>query len=138
MAYPWSAAKPTRRTTAIELFINIALTGEVEKGRAILRSGAQGWRRGVCVGGVGGSLAGHHLKFEPRLKESSWLAAEFEVHSMIDVSDGLAGDLRHIARASGVGAELLETAVPISRSAKRRARDQDFEQTTAVGGTDGW
>ena len=106
------------------LFINIALTGEVEKGRAILRSGAQVGDAVFVSGELGGSLAGHHLKFEPRLKESSWLTAEFEVHSMIDVSDGLAGDLRHIARASGVGAELLETAVPISRSAKRRARDQ--------------
>src|SRR5205807_9876970 len=51
-----------------------------------------------------------------------WLAENFPVHSMIDVSDGLAGDLRHILKASGTGAELLARAIPISRPAKLAAR----------------
>ena len=37
---------------------------------------------------------------------------------MIDLSDGLAGDLQHILKSSGVGAELLKSAIPISRTAK--------------------
>jgi thiamine-monophosphate kinase len=40
---------------------------------------------------------------------------------MIDLSDGLAGDLRHILDASKTGAELLAPAIPISRDARRVA-----------------
>jgi thiamine-monophosphate kinase len=41
---------------------------------------------------------------------------------MLDVSDGLAGDLRHILHASRVGAELLATSIPISRQARLAAK----------------
>ena len=41
---------------------------------------------------------------------------------MIDLSDGLASDLRHVLQASNVGAELLSSAIPVSREAKLAAR----------------
>jgi thiamine-monophosphate kinase len=76
------------------------------------------------TGELGGSLEGKHLEFEPRLAEARWLAQHFPVHSMLDLSDGLAGDLPHILKASHVGAELLARAIPVSRTARRLARER--------------
>ena len=104
------------------IFISIALLGTVARGKQILRSGAKAGDAIFVTGELGGSPAGKHLEFEPRLAEARWLAEHFSIHAMIDLSDGLAGDLRHILKASGVGAELLSTAVPVSRAAKLRAR----------------
>jgi thiamine-monophosphate kinase len=74
------------------------------------------------TGTLGGSISGRHLDFEPRLAEARWLAENWPIHAMIDLSDGLAGDLRHILNASSVGGELLATAVPISREARLAAK----------------
>lgn len=104
------------------LFVSIALIGWVEKSRLTRRAGARPGDALFVTGELGGSLAGKHLDFEPRLAEARWLAGHCAVHAMMDLSDGLAGDLRHLLAASGVGAELLATAVPISRAARERAR----------------
>jgi thiamine-monophosphate kinase len=104
------------------IFISVALLGWVPRGKGVLRSGAEVGDAIFVTGELGGSLAGKHLDFEPRLAEARWLAREFSLHAMLDVSDGLAGDLRHILTASRVGAELLTTAIPISREARRAAK----------------
>jgi len=109
-------------TSPERMFISIALTGFVPKGKAVLRSCAKAGDAIFVTGELGGSLAGKHLDFEPRLAEARWLAAHFKVHSMIDLSDGLAGDLRHILNASQVGAELLSRALPITKAAKLAAK----------------
>ena len=104
------------------ILISIALLGWVPRGKGVLRSGAEAGDAIFVTGELGGSLAGKHLEFEPRLAEARWLAQEFSLHAMLDISDGLAGDLRHILTASRVGAELLATAIPISREARRAAK----------------
>ena len=76
------------------IFISIALLGTVARGKQVLRSGAKTGDAIFVTGELGGSLAGRHLEFEPRLEEARWLAEHFSVHAMIDLSDGLAGDLR--------------------------------------------
>jgi thiamine-monophosphate kinase len=96
--------------------------GWVSKGKAALRSAARPGDAIFVTGELGGSLAGKHLQFEPRLAEARWLAQQFPLHAMIDVSDGLAGDLPHILEASGVGAELLASAIPVSRQARLAAK----------------
>lgn len=138
-------------TSPGRLFLSVALLGHVPKGKAVLRSGARPGDALFVTGELGGSLAGKHLDFEPRLAEARWLAEHFHLRALIDISDGLAGDLRHILRASGVGAELGADSIPASRAAKVAARGsssakppllaaltdgEDFELLFAVAASD--
>ena len=102
--------------------ISVALLGSVPRGKGVLRSGAEPGDAIFVTGELGGSLAGKHLEFEPRLAEARWLAEHFLIHAMLDISDGLAGDLRHILTASRVGAELHASSIPVSREARRAAK----------------
>lgn len=120
------------------IFISVALLGTVGRGKEILRSGARAGDAIFVTGELGGSLAGKHLDFEPRIVEARWLAGHYSIHAMADVSDGLAGDLRHILKASGVGAELLKTAIPVSRAAKLESRKGSSAKPAVVAAlTDG-
>lgn len=110
-------------TNPERILISIALLGTVPRGKQILRSGAKMGDAIFVTGELGGSIAGKHLDFEPRLDEARWLAAHFHLHALMDLSDGLGGDLRHILNASQVGAQILKPAVPISRAAKLRAKE---------------
>ena len=115
-----------------KVLLSVALLGEVEKGKALTRSGAR-VGDAVCVTGpLGGSYASKkHLNFIPRIEEARYLARHFHIHAMMDISDGLASDARRLCEASGVGIRLEEKAIPVSRHAKhvREALNEgeDFE-----------
>ena len=94
------------------LFISVALTGTVERTRCILRSGGRPGDALYVTGRLGGSLAGRHLDFTPRLTEARWLTANFQLHAMMDLSDGLAADLPRLAAASRSGFTLDESSIP--------------------------
>ena len=126
LARRWGVAIVGGETTTNpdRILVAIAMLGTVAKDKCVLRSGAKPGDALFVTGQLGGSLAGKHLEFEPRLAEARWLADRFAVSSMIDLSDGLATDLRHVLAASQVGAELLAGTIPISRAARLAARGQ--------------
>ena len=111
-------------TNPDRILISIALLGTVAREKCVHRSGSKPGDVIFVSGELGGSIAGRHLDFEPRLLEARWLAETFDIHAMIDISDGLAGDLRHLLDAAQAGADLLKTAIPISRAAKLQAREK--------------
>ncbi len=126
-------------TNPDRVLVNVAMVGRVPRGRAIRRSGARIGDALFVSGELGGSIAGRHLEFEPRLAEARWLASSVDVHAMIDVSDGLAGDLRHLLAASGgLGAEIRAVSLPISRTARERERAGDLAKPALLAAlTDG-
>jgi len=125
-------------TNPERVLISVAMIGFAPRGRFLLRSGAKAGDAIFVTGELGGSLAGKHLEFEPRLAEALWLAENFHVHAMMDISDGLAGDLRQLLKTSGVGAELHKSAIPISRAAKLAAKAGDSAKPAFVAAlTDG-
>ena len=122
-------------TSLSQLTLSISLIGKAS--RPILRTGSAVGDAIFVSGELGGSLAGHHLNFTPRLKEARWLSDQDIVHAMIDLSDGLATDLRHLL-SDQTGAELLTRALPIRRAAKERARDNPSGKTALLAAlTDG-
>ena len=87
-------------------------------GKPVLRSGARAGESIAVTGCLGGSLAGRHLRFVPRQAEALELVAGYAVGAMIDISDGLSSDARHLAVGSGVGLRLFADRIPMSEDAR--------------------
>ncbi|MFT4176582.1 MAG: thiamine-phosphate kinase [Luteolibacter sp.] len=96
------------------IVISIAATGTVEPSHLTLRSTARPGDAILVTGALGGSLAGKHLTFTPRLREAAWLVRHFRPTSMMDLSDGLAKDLPRLAKASNAGFFLDPEKIPRS------------------------
>ena len=79
---------PTGQFTAA-----LSLTGHLE-GPPLLRDGAQAGDAIYVTGTLGGSIYRKHHSFEPRLAEGQWLARSNDCSAMMDITDGLAKDLK--------------------------------------------
>lgn len=108
-------------TSGPRLEAHVFGVGRVPRGQAVLRSGARSGDYLFVTGALGGSRRGKHLAFQPRLAEGRWLQSRHWATAMIDVSDGLATDLRHLIRQSRVGAELFLTSIPLASAIKKLA-----------------
>jgi len=139
-------------TTAGPLNVCITVMGEAPQGQVLLRSGA---RAGDELW-VSGTLGDARLALEvfrgtvtlpgeqfaqvrramelPQPRLALGQALRGIASSAIDVSDGLAGDLGHVLKASGVGAELVFEALP--RSAILAGQDLPLQQECLLSGGD--
>ncbi len=117
------------------LFLDVAVSGWVERSRCVLRSGGRPGDALYVTGRLGGSRAGRHLDFTPRLAEARWLTAHFRPNAMMDLSDGLAADLPRLAAASRCGFTLDEAKIPRTRGAtlaQALSDGEDFELLFAI------
>lgn len=105
------------------LVINIAILGRQHPRGVVTRAGAKPGDLIFVSGKLGGSIFGKHLRFTPQLKLATWLQTHFPPHAMIDLSDGIAQDLRHILDESNCSAELNLAKLPLS-PAVRKFKDQ--------------
>jgi thiamine-monophosphate kinase len=117
-------------THGTEYTLNATLIGKSRSKYTRFRSGA---KKGdiICVTGtLGGSTAGlklllhgkaegmdlkDHLEPKSRTAEEGMIIARF-ANSMIDVSDGLGSEVRHICEESKIGARIDYDSIPIKKS----------------------
>ena len=123
--------------------VNVTLLGEAVT--PLLRSGARPGDVIAVTGPLGRSAAGlavlerpspppgvdaaalaevtaAHLRPRPRVAEGTWLGEAGQVTAMIDLSDGLATDLAHVAEESGMQCRVEIDRLPIDQSTRDVAR----------------
>jgi len=128
--------------------ISVTALGTVASGRVVRRSGAKVGDL-ICVTGVLGDSGGGLALLQGGRRKSRKYASLLERHlrpraqalagpalaeaglatAMMDLSDGLGSDLRHLAKASGVGARTYTNRLPISDDARQAAKELGVDPT---------
>lgn len=137
-------------TTRGPLAVTLTAHGFVPMGAALRRDGARAGDE-VWVSGTLGDAAGALAQWQagraiapplrarldrPTPRVALGLALRGIASACIDVSDGLLADLAHIARASGVGAEIEVDALPASPALREAFAVDAMRRLQATGGDD--
>lgn len=138
-------------TRAETLTVDVAILGELST--PVLRSGARPGDLLAVTGELGASAAGRlslesgasdperlankHLRPAPRV-EAGLAASRLGVGAMIDLSDGLASDARHLCERSGVGCQVDLDLLPVAADTRSFLTSLGYEPeiVAATGGED--
>ncbi len=115
--------------------VTISGRGAVERDKLVTRYGGSPGDVLFVTGRLGGSLAGRHLSFTPRVEEAAWLTEHCLPSAMMDLSDGLARDLPRLALASQCGYQIDHELIPChaGSSVEEALSDgEDFELLFSV------
>ncbi|MBP1753006.1 MAG: thiL [Geobacteraceae bacterium] len=135
------------------MVISITLLGEQVPEKIVRRNGACTHDLIFVTGTIGDSALGlqllrqghtlgpavaRHLDPSPRVREGQALAVAGLATSMIDVSDGLLGDLQHLLDNSSVGALVYLDKIPVSHQYRQYFRQEcgEFYSVALTGGED--
>ncbi len=139
------------------LIINIVVVGKMQTSNIKYRSAAKPGDEVYLTGFVGDSgtglkiimdkkpldasnryLINEHNRPRPHLEEGQWLANRNSVHAMIDVSDGIDSDLRHIMDKSQCGVDINLKSLPVSDQMLTACRQHNWNsyELAATGGED--
>jgi len=147
-------------SSAAGLVISITVIGRVKKSSITYRSGAKSNDILCVTGDLGGAFAGLQVlerekevyltnpNMQPDLEKFEYIVGRqlkpeartdivFDLEekgvkptSMIDISDGLASELFHIARSSGLGIRVFEDKIPIDQLTYETAVEFNLDPTT--------
>ena len=140
-----------------DIAVNVGVLGRCHSGRRLMRNGAKVGETIYVTGPLGDSAGGlqailmgiertedvtrlicRHKRPIPRIEAGRILMESGKAGAMMDISDGIGSDLRHIMKASGVGAVIDLERLPLSPELVSVCKEQgwDIYEMATSGGED--
>ena len=140
-----------------DIAVNVGVLGRCPSGRRLMRNGAKVGETIYVTGPLGDSAGGlqailkgiertedvtrlicRHKRPVPRIEAGRILMESGKAGAMMDISDGIGSDLRHIMKASGVGAVIDLERLPLSSELVSVCKEQgwDIYEMATSGGED--